>query len=318
MPCYKPLSAHYVTDSDGKIHLTWSNVLAVAFQRGVSMPDTSTQLKIPCGRCIGCRLEHSRQWAVRCMHEAQLYERNCFITLTYDEENLPIGETLVKEHFVDFMKRLRKRFCTPPTDLRGIERDKWFKQNGIRYYHGGEYGENLSRPHYHAILFNFDFPDKTQFSKTDTGYLYVSDILDDVWGMGFCTIGDVTFESCAYVSRYCTKKVTGEDAHDYYEGRTPEYATMSRKPGIGGDWYLKYSSDVFPSDDVIMRSHQSKPPRFYDERLRVEDPELYELIKLRRLERAEKKREESSYKRLQVKEKVKNEHMKRLYRQLEI
>ena len=111
-------------------------------------------------------------------------------------------------------------------------------------------------------------------------------MLADVWGLGHCLIGALTFESAAYVARYCLKKVTGDPAAAHYAGRLPEFALMSRRPGIGGSWFDVYSSDVYPSDEFVARGHASKPPRYFDERLRLTDPSLYEIVKHHREMRA--------------------------------
>jgi hypothetical protein len=133
MPCYFPITAW--RSKDGKNE---AGKWPVVFKPTAGYLDK--ELKLPCGRCIGCRLERSRQWAVRCVHEASLHEKNCFITLTYSPENLPKDGSLDVSHFQKFMKRFRKRFGP-----------------GIRFFHCGEYGESLSRPHYHACIFGFDF-----------------------------------------------------------------------------------------------------------------------------------------------------------------
>ncbi len=242
MACFHPLDAG--RDRGGKI--TFDSRQTVGFS-----------LKLPCGQCIGCRLERSRQWAMRCVHEASLYEDNCFITLTYSAEHLPLDGSLNKKHFQDFMKRLRARF---------VERR-------IRFYHCGEYGVRYRRPHYHALLFNFDFSDKKLFKVSDGQRLYTSDDLDRVWRFGFGSIGAVTFESAAYVARYIMKKITGDPAADHYRGvhsetgkavsLLPEYTTMSRRPGIGREWYERFRGDVFPGDDVVMRGRTMRPPRYY-------------------------------------------------------
>ena len=160
--------------------------------------------KLPCGQCVGCRLERSRQWAIRCMHEAQMHEDNCFITLTFNPESLDDRSnpwSLDVRDFQLFMKRLRKKYGA-----------------GIRFYHCGEYGELNKRPHYHACIFGFDFPDKRLWKVTNSGHrLYISESLDELWPFGFCTIGNVTFESAAYVARYIMKKVNGDAAADHYE-----------------------------------------------------------------------------------------------------
>jgi hypothetical protein len=262
-------------------------------------------VELPCGQCTGCRLERAKQWAIRCYHEASLYDHNCFITLTYDEENLPRDHSLDVSHWQKFMKRLRKSYG-----------------EGIRYFHCGEYGETTFRPHYHACLFNLDFDDRVPFRRESGNILDVSPSLSNLWGMGFCTVGEVTFESAAYVARYIMKKQLGEGADDYYQryaedGTTyqlqPEYVTMSRgskKLGTGGiarDWFLKYKDDLV-GDQVVIDGRKMRLPRFYDQQFEVSDPELFQQIKRKRVERlAETKKlseNEFGSRRLRVKETV--------------
>jgi hypothetical protein len=194
MPCFCPLHARYVTGDDGKRHLKFSTALARSFQVGVSVRSNSS-LMIPCGRCMGCKLERSRQWAVRCMHESSLHKDNCFITLTYEDRFLPPGGTLLKSDFQDFMKRLRfQNVAKVPSGLSHNERDEWLLRNGIRFFQCGEYGELNHRPHYHAILFNFDFPDKKFYKMSGDHRLFTSKMLDSLWDFkGICTIGDNPF-----------------------------------------------------------------------------------------------------------------------------
>ncbi len=136
--------------------------------------------EIACGRCIGCRIDRSRQWAVRCMHESTLHEENSFITLTYAPKHLPANGSLSsgkRSHLQLFFKRLRKAIYPIL----------------IRYYACGEYGEELSRPHYHALIFGYEFPDKELWKTIRGNKIYESKMLESLWGMGFCSIGDVTF-----------------------------------------------------------------------------------------------------------------------------
>lgn len=258
MTCYSPLHAYksYCKTADNKRSITFR---PTSSYRG-------EKIDLPCGQCVGCRLERSRQWAVRCMHEASLYEDNSFLTLTYNNENIPQNGSLVKSHFQDFMKRLRKSVAP----------------KRVRYYHCGEYGSQTKRPHYHALLFGHDFEDKKYFSGKAANSIYTSDSLSGLWPYGFSVSGAVTFESAAYVARYILKKVTGERAADHYLGRTPEYTTMSRRPGIGKGWYEKYKADVYPRDGVVVRGHTTRPPRFYDTLLGREDRSQLELLKIQR------------------------------------
>lgn len=262
MTCYFPLHAFKGKDQD-------ASKIKITFRRTESW--RGERLDLPCGQCVGCRLERSRQWAVRCMHEASLYDENCFLTLTYATENLPPNNSLRKSDFQDFMKRLRKEYGS-----------------GIRYFHCGEYGENFGRPHYHALLFNHDFSDKRFYSERNGHRIFTSNSLSRLWPQGFSVIGDVTFESAAYVARYVMKKVTGKPAEAHYGGRLPEYITMSRGSkklgtgGLGKGWYDRFKSDVYPLDRVVVRGSDTRPPRFYDSLLSREDRSSYELLKIAR------------------------------------
>lgn len=293
MPCYSPLKGYrsrYVNES-GKRSIVFS-----AKEGYLDLP-----VEVACGQCIGCRLERSRQWAIRCVHEASLHDENCFITLTYDNEHLPPDGSLKVEDFQKFMKRLRKHF------------------NGerIRYYHCGEYGDRTNRPHYHALLFGIDFRDKSLFRISPSGEkLYRSPTLERLWPFGYSTIGNVTFESAAYVARYIMKKVTGEKAEEHYQGRTPEYTTMSRRPGIAAGWYEKYKDDVYPRDEVIMRGKPMRPPKFYDRLYEIDDEVGYELVKARRKAEAKKYADNQTPERLRVREAVKKAQISRLVRPL--
>jgi hypothetical protein len=266
---------------------------------------------VPCGQCTGCRLERSRQWAIRCMHESSQWDRNCFITLTYAPEHLPENGTLVKRDYQLFMKKLRKRFGP-----------------NIRYYMCGEYGEKNARPHYHACLFNFDFRDKELWKNIRGNKLYTSKALTELWPQGFSSIGDVTFESAAYVARYITKKITGAPALDHYTSydrlsgeiyseRLPEYTNMSLKPGIGATWFEQYQTDVYPKDEVIIREKPVKPPRFYDKLMDKIDPLLFRKVKGKRTRLAKTDNPNHSLQRLHVRELVKVQKTKTLKRSYE-
>lgn len=250
---------------------------------------------MPCGHCFGCRLERSRQWAIRCMHEASLYTANAFVTLTYSEDELPAGGSLDRDAFPLFMKRLRRRI-----------------DERVRYYHCGEYGDRTGRPHYHACLFGFDFPDKTEWSVRRGLPVYRSALLEDLWPFGNSEIGSVTFESAAYVARYVMKKVYGENAWLHYQSLDlesgevsqvePEYTTMSRRPGIGKPWLERYMSDVYPEDGVVVNGRLMKPPRYYDLQFElVNEPGALDVARERRRKRRE---EDETPERLSVREQV--------------
>ena len=294
MACFHPLVAY--RSADGSISFV---------DRG-----KGDQLLLSCGQCIGCRLERSRQWATRCVHEASLYDDNCFITLTYNNDNVPIDGGLNYSHFQLFMKRLRKRF---PNDT-------------IRFYMCGEYGENYGRPHYHACLFGFNFPDRVLHSRTGSGFfIYTSRILESLWSYGFSSVADFSFESAAYVARYVMKKITGQAAKRHYEvldemtgeiyNRSPEFCRMSLKPGIGARWWDKFGqSDVVPRDKVVTNGVESTVPRYYDKLLRRYNFLQYDDAKTRRAFDNYSRRDDNTDARLSVKEQVVKARLSKLHR----
>ena len=208
-------------------------------------------IQIPCGHCIGCYLDRSRQWADRCMCELKYHDKASFITLTYDDDHLPpkqdyydleTGECfsglinpLVKKDLQLFMKRLRKR----------LEPKK------VRFFACGEYGETTHRPHYHIILFGEDFSyDRVFYKNNAQGQpLYNSPTLSDLWNYGFSVTANVTWDTCAYVARYVTKKIQGDDNKFYEKYNIPrEFTVMSRKPGIGRQYYDDHKEKIYNQD----------------------------------------------------------------------
>lgn len=301
MPCYFPLQATFSLRKDGKKDISFSNVNALRFHRGWKMIGDNN-LSIPCGRCMGCRLERSRQWAVRCVHESKCFEDNCFITLTFSPEHMPENGSLCRKHVQDFLKRLRRKFS----------------DRKIRVFYCGEYGDQLGRPHYHLCLFNFDFVDRVKWKKINDFWYYSSNILSELWEFGFSTCCDFSFETAAYVARYCTKKVNGNLAKDHYNGRVPEFSGMSLKPGIGKTWFDKYAkSDLFPHDNVVSRGAKSKPPRYYDILRERIDPDGFALAKEARRELGEESSDNASFKRLATRLKCLESRTRLLIRKME-
>lgn len=280
-------------------------------------------VEMACGQCIGCRLERSRQWAIRCVHESSLHKRNCFITLTYNDHHLPRDGSLHKDHFQKFMKRLRKKYS-----------------HRIRYYMCGEYGEKcgtcghnrkncqslgcgkfnpaLGRPHFHAILFGHDFDDKEVFSQSLKNKLYISEQLMALWPFGFSTIGNLTFESAAYCARYVMKKINGRKKEDHYQGKQPEYTTMSRRPGIAKEWFDKYYEDLYPNDYMVIRGGiKCKPPQYYDRLYDIHYPDEMQRIIHKRKKAAMESEERQDPIRMYEKEMVQKIKSKQLIRPYE-
>jgi hypothetical protein len=304
VPCYSPIKGYrskFVNPSGKR---------SIVFNPKDGFADL--EVTVPCGRCIGCRLEYSRQWAVRCMHEAQMHEQNSFITLTYSPEYLPKDKSIQKQELQKFFKRLRKNT--------GVK---------LRYFACGEYGELNNRPHYHAIVFGYDFPDKVLHTKRNGNLLFRSEVLEKAWPFGHSLIGAVTFESAAYVARYVTKKFKGneeeKDAHyrllDKDTGEVfqiePEFCLMSRRPGIGREWLEKFKGDT-NKDFITHRGSKMKLPKYYDSVLEIEDELGMLKRKSKRRKMANKNKEDNTSERLTVKEKVKKAQIKQLSRDFEV
>lgn len=256
-------------------------------------------------KCIGCVEERSRSWAVRCWHESQLYDDNCFITLTFNDKFLP-ANGLDHSYFQKFMKRFRKTV------------------GKVRYFMAGEYGSQFFRPHFHACIFGFDFPDRLLYTVRNGVRLYTSEMLSRLWSdpfsgesYGFTSIGDVTFESAAYVARYCVKKQFGSDAEAHYQGRKPEYTKCSLKPGIAKGWFTKFKDSVVYDDAVTLRDgvSKTKPPKYYDRLYELDNPVHSAKIKQMRNRKAFIS-PDNTPERLRVREAVKLAQMSQLQRSL--
>ena len=264
------------------------------------------QVDVPCGRCHGCRLDYSKQWALRCMHEAQLHESNSFLTLTYDNEHLPSDRSVHKEDLQRFFRRFRKHY--------GYRK--------LRYFGCGEYGDKSGRPHYHLILFGHDFSDdRYLWSLSGDHPLYRSPTLEKLWFEGHSAIAEVSFDTCAYTARYVMKKrkgkpdeidpKTGKTNAQYYEALCedtgeiieiePEFCLMSKRPGIGKEWFDNFKGDL-DKDFVTFKGKKSSIPTYYDKLLEAEDPEEFMERKKRRIAKAKERAEDNTLDRLRVKE----------------
>lgn len=304
MPCYSPLQAWRAkrVNPNGK--------RSIVFNKNEGFADM--ELQLPCGKCVGCRLEYSRQWAMRCVHESKMHPSNCFVTLTYDPEHLPETGSLVKSDLQKFMKRLRKRHGA-----------------NIKFYGCGEYGDKTARPHYHACLFGIDFSRDELIKTTDLGHdLFISHELSRLWKLGHSSVADFSFETAAYVARYVMKKQKGKNRKDHYERTNletgeiislePEFACMSRRPGIGTTWFKQWKNDVYPSDQIIILRPDgaipAKPPKFYDGIFEKEDPETMALLKILRKKSQEKNLNDKTLARLYVRGRCKQKQINQLTR----
>lgn len=246
MACFQPLTAYTKPGVNGKKQILF----------GVKHTHLE-KINLPCGQCIGCRVTKSRDWAIRCVHEMEQHEENSFITLTYENHNLPPDGNLYKPDFQRFIKSLRKR-----------------TGKKIRYYMCGEYGENNLRPHYHAILFGYA---PTELI-THKEYAAISSAeIDKAWKLGFNRVGEATYESARYIASYIHKKINGNKALEHYmteEGVSliPEYTNMSLKPGIGANYYEKNSKEIFVTDSVVLKGQEMPPPKYYSNKYELDNP----------------------------------------------
>lgn len=287
MPCYHPLLAipAGINNKSGKRAFR-----IVGYKDSVLndpyLPDGV--IEIPCGKCIGCRLERSRQWANRCSLELQYHDSAYFATLTYDDDHVPlvygnVGEdgdychmSLRKRDLQLWLKRLRRAF---PDDH-------------IRFFACGEYGDQTLRPHYHAILFGLHLDDLKVKRVDAKGFVYyTSEKFDSTWTSekkcegsitpltqnGMCELTSVTWNTCAYVARYITKKLTGPEGQIYKDlGIEPPFLNMSRRPGIGRQYYDDHP-EVFDYEFINIGTAEGgkkfRPPKYFERLLESDDPE---------------------------------------------
>lgn len=254
MACFKPLKA-YKADG-GK----------VVFTAKAGFSDRPIELS--CGQCIGCRMMRRRDWAVRAMHEAMMHDDNAFVTLTYDDEHLPVGGSLRVSDWQKFAKRLRRA------------------RGAFRFFQAGEYGGQTGRPHYHACIFGLGFVDGREIIRTKPNLLWKNRELEEVWGMGSVVIGSVSAETAAYVAKYTMKDAGGEgltsvsqDTGEVFDLESPK-ATMSRRPGLGTSWLEKYGGDQIKDGWIWLNGKKHRAPSFYTDRL--DEVDLVELKRKRR------------------------------------
>lgn len=246
--------------------------------------DNPGAIKIPCGKCRGCRASKTRAWADRMILELDHSKKACFLTLTYNDDHIPCrynvttGESVLslnKRDLTLFFKRLRKRF----------------KDKEIRYYACGEYGSNTERPHYHVILYGLeprDFQDLMFHGMNELGdpYYISKSLSEDVWKLGFCLISEVSWNTCAYVARYVKKKDFGLASDEFIPRlREPEFSVMSRDPGIGLYYPREhpdcYEYSVFHFGDNGSTVKVFLPSAFLRD-LKDKDPDKYAQLKEQR------------------------------------
>lgn len=269
MACISPITAYRAAavNPSGKRSLVFNRAAGFA-----DLPVT-----IPCGMCIGCRIQRARTWALRCVHESKGHTFNSFVTLTYDDEHIPPNGSIEKPILQLFFKRLRKAGFV------------------FRYFAAGEYGSTTNRPHYHVLLFGIDFhEDRKLYKISNEKRYYKSETLTKIWGQGDAIISGFNYTTAEYVAKYIIGKKLGKNASDdhhysrldlstgeHYQVGT-EFTLMSRRPGIGHEWYEQYGNDAFPSDFLVLDERKFTVPRYYLNKLEKHDASTHKTVKKKR------------------------------------
>lgn len=307
MSCYHPLiriedRSKWETGKDGKRYHP------AKVYSGKDAPNDLETLKlysagrykqqiIPCGKCIGCRLDYSREWANRGYLESLEYDNNYFVTITYDEEHLPqpneiidnngitwyndgtwTGGTLVPEHLTQFIKNVRQI----------MKRN--YNEDGIRFMACGEYGTEGARPHYHIIFFNLNLPQETFYNTRiiNKEIYWQNTVIERAWNKGISNISQATWNTIAYTARYITKKINGEYSEELYHanGKEKEFMRVSRMPGIGQNYYDKHKEEIYKNDSITIKNKKGivtcKPPTYFDRLYEKEFPDEFEKIQKQR------------------------------------
>nr|CAI9749868.1 replication initiation protein [Microvirus sp.] len=290
------------TAKDGVLstNIVFSEKEATAYYRRISdsvvMLDKlldSNACEIPCGKCFACQMRKRKDMTIRLCHERKMANTACFLTLTYDDDNVPttdwlsldnptkryahgLGElpemTLIPADVQLFMKRLRRYLTYRP---KHGSRDYC---PSIRYFAVGEYGGKTHRPHYHIIIFGWKPSDAKFFFRRGKHNICVSDTLKHLWKFGFSSVCDVDAGVARYCARYVTKKYASaleQDGRDYMNGvrvTVPEFTLQSvRNGGIGATWLKAYANEIRDGKVAVDFGNTVRAvtvPKYYYDRLR--------------------------------------------------
>ncbi len=244
----------------------------------------------PCGCCLDCKKKKARDWSTRMELEFQSNGKiGAFITLTYDNEKLDVyndlveyplrGISIIQQDFQKFMKRLRKKIGEKVT-----------------YYCCAEYGGKTKRPHFHLILYGYNFPEKKLLSKSKSGFpMYIDDLLTDTWKFGFHTIQDVTPATCQYVAKYVLKKKYGvSDDSQYHRNINgldikvcKEKSFMSKSVPIGYTYFQKYYEQLVSNDFVCVGIDKQKRglPKVFMDWIKKTCQKTYDMLYLKHIQK---------------------------------
>lgn len=303
MTCYHPLirveeRGKKIKAQDGHYY-NKAKIIRPEHLKSLEMACDTAYVKkqiIPCGKCIGCRLDYSREWANRGYLESKLWKQNFFVTITYNEDNINIPEwiedqdgytydndgtwtgTLVPKHLTQFIKNVRQI----------MKREH--NQDNIRFMACGEYGTETERPHYHIIFFNLKLPIEDLYNPRiiHKEIYYQSHIIERAWKYGISNVSECSWNTIAYTARYITKKINGPNSLQEYseKGQIKEFFRVSRMPGIGEGYYQKHWKEIYEKDEIIIKNKQGiiscKPPKYFDELYKKDHPNEWKELQWKR------------------------------------
>lgn len=332
MACYRPLKAFFLpnqpvknprfnpdqqvskwSDPEPEYIRAWNykifpgDVLAISASDGKTrikdpdmiMPGDFTEFQyIPCRKCFGCRTDSKKAWTDRLLIESQRHDESWFVTLTYDDEHLPMcflpdengiipdEPTLQKRDLQLFFKNLRSRCGTKSYK-------ELYGERHLMYYASGEYGDSSKRPHYHAIIFGLHVPDLKEWKRRNGFVYYSSDWLSDVWeNRGFVSLAKVNRETIAYTCRYVMKKAFDDDAASFIDrGLEPEFHVMSKRPSIARTFFDEKVSGSLENYYVNKIHYLTGPdaepvsyniPRYFDMLIEKENSDILVSVKKKR------------------------------------
>ena len=245
---------------------------------------------------MDCRIRKRNDWVIRLYGERLTHGDGCMLTLTYEDEHLPMYNGLSRKDFDLFIRRLRKQTNKP-----------------LRFFGVGEYGTEGTRdlnPHYHLIVAGWKPADSIPIAIDENrGIRSTSVILDELWGKGRTEVGELSQGSVKYVTGYVRDKLTGQLAHDkltVHDWRTDQivrlpdtFQTSSRRPGLGFNFFRKYWQDIYPKDYITIDGKKFAPPTYFDKLLEQFHPAVFDQVKKQRID---KEHEEFSDSRLDARE----------------
>ena len=287
MPCTKPLVRTVIKHEERIISLnTFLTRIGENFEYKANeqeqkwkeirlkklLKEENAQL-IPCGHCAGCKLTKRSSWANRMEMELPYHENAWFLTITYNDENIPYrgtwdtytGELIIENYSLKyddiqkFWKNLR----------RYIEYHKLGDSKKMMYYAAGEYGGETHRPHYHAIVYDLPIKkdDLKEYKRKQGAIYYNCKWIEKIWNKGYVVLSPATWNAMSYTAGYTTKKIYGKEGKEFYEnlGITPEDCWMSTKPAIGAQYYYDHAAEIYDKDQIMLKNGKiCKPPRYFD------------------------------------------------------